>query len=97
MTHDTPESTRLKLIKTLVLPHLDYCCFAYCNINKEQVKRLQGLLNAAIYHVPGWKNDRLKITNLRMQQVAFDVGLCLLKIHLRVKHNSGAGKMLTNM
>jgi len=43
----------------------------------------------------GWKNDRLKIINLRMQQVAFNVGLCLLKIHLRVKHNSGAGKMLT--
>jgi hypothetical protein len=47
----TPESIRLKLIKTLVLPHLDYCCFAYCNINKEQEKRLQGLLNAAIYYV----------------------------------------------
>jgi hypothetical protein len=80
----TPESIRIKLIKTLVLPHLDYCSFTYCNINKEQVKRLQGLLNAAIYYVqPSWKNDRLKITNLRMQQVAFDVGLCLLKIHLR--------------
>jgi hypothetical protein len=43
----TPESMRLKLIKTLMLPHLDYCSFAYCNINKEQMKRLQGLLNAA--------------------------------------------------
>jgi Reverse transcriptase (RNA-dependent DNA polymerase) len=47
----TPESIRLKLIKTLVLPHLDYCSFAYCNINKEQEKRLQKLLNAAIYYV----------------------------------------------
>jgi hypothetical protein len=47
----TPESIRLKLIKTLVLPHLDYCSFAYCNINKEQEKRLQVLLNAAIYYV----------------------------------------------
>jgi hypothetical protein len=47
----TPESIRLKLIKTLVLPHLDYCSFAYCNISKEQEKRLQVLLNAAIYYV----------------------------------------------
>jgi Reverse transcriptase (RNA-dependent DNA polymerase)/Endonuclease-reverse transcriptase len=47
----TPESIRLKLIKTLVLPHLDYCSFVYCNINKEQEKRLQVLLNAAIYYV----------------------------------------------
>jgi len=31
-----------------VLPHLDYCSFAYCNIYKEQKKRLQKLLNAAI-------------------------------------------------
>ena len=47
----TPESIRLRLIKTLVLPHLDYCSFAYCNISKEQEKRLQLLLNAAIYYV----------------------------------------------
>jgi Reverse transcriptase (RNA-dependent DNA polymerase)/Endonuclease-reverse transcriptase len=47
----TPESIRLKLIKTLVLPHLDYCSFVYCNINKEQEKRLQVLMNAAIYYV----------------------------------------------
>jgi hypothetical protein len=51
----TPQSIRLRLIKTLVLPHLDYCSFAYCVISKEQEKRLQILLNAAnnyVYDVP---------------------------------------------
>ena len=47
----TPESIRYKLIKTLVLPHLDYFSFVYCNINKKQEKRLQVLLNAAVYYV----------------------------------------------
>jgi hypothetical protein len=47
----TPQCIRLKLIKSLVLPHIDYCCFAYCDINNEQTKRLQSLLNAAIYYV----------------------------------------------
>jgi hypothetical protein len=47
----TPQIIRLKLVKTLIFPHLDYCSFAYCNINKEQEKRLQVLLNAAMYYV----------------------------------------------
>jgi hypothetical protein len=31
-------------------PHLHLHCFTYCNINKEHEKRLQVLLNAAIYY-----------------------------------------------
>jgi hypothetical protein len=51
----TPEVIRLKLVKSLILPHFDYCSFVYCNINAKQRKRLQNLLNAAIkyvYNVP---------------------------------------------
>jgi Reverse transcriptase (RNA-dependent DNA polymerase) len=47
----TPEIIRLRLVKTLILPHFDYCCFAYCNINLGQRKRLQVLLHAAIQYV----------------------------------------------
>ena len=42
---------RLRLVKTLILPHFDYCSFAYCNINLGQRKRLQVLLHAAIQYV----------------------------------------------
>jgi hypothetical protein len=47
----TPESIRLRLVKTLILPHFDYCSFAYCNINAGQRKRLEVLLHAAIQYV----------------------------------------------
>jgi hypothetical protein len=51
----TPEIIRLRLVKSLILPHFDYCSFVYCNINCKQRKRLQNALNAAIkyvYNVP---------------------------------------------
>jgi hypothetical protein len=47
----TPESIRLRLVKTLILPHFDYCSFVYCNINAGQRKRLEVLLHAAIQYV----------------------------------------------
>jgi Reverse transcriptase (RNA-dependent DNA polymerase)/Endonuclease-reverse transcriptase len=47
----TPESIRLRLVKTLILPHLDYCSFAFCNITAGQRKRLEVLLHAAIQYV----------------------------------------------
>jgi hypothetical protein len=47
----TPEIRRLRLVETLILPHFDYCSFAYCNINLGQRKRLQVLLHAAIQYV----------------------------------------------
>lgn len=51
----TPEIIRLRLVKSLILPHFDYCSFVYCDINKKQKKRLQNALNIAIkyvYNVP---------------------------------------------
>jgi hypothetical protein len=39
------------LLVSLILPHFDYCSFAYCNINAGQRKRLQVLLHAAIQYV----------------------------------------------
>jgi hypothetical protein len=47
----TPEIIRLRLVKTLNLPYIDYCSFAYCNINLDQRKKLQVLLHAAIQYV----------------------------------------------
>jgi len=47
----TPESIRLRLVKSLILPHFDYCSFSYCNINAGQRKRLEVLLHAAIQYV----------------------------------------------
>jgi hypothetical protein len=35
----TPEIIRLRLVKTLNLPYIDYCSFAYCNINLGQRKK----------------------------------------------------------
>jgi hypothetical protein len=39
--NNTREHLRLRLVKSLILPHFDYCSFAYCNINAGQRKRLQ--------------------------------------------------------
>jgi len=48
----TPEIIRLRLVKTLNLPYIDYCSFAYCNINLGQKKKKpQVLLHAAIQYV----------------------------------------------
>lgn len=47
----TPEKIRLQLVKSLILPHFDYCSYVYCDINKEQFGRLQNALNSAIYYV----------------------------------------------
>jgi hypothetical protein len=55
----TPESTRLQLFKSLILPHYDYCSYVYCNINEEQTKRLQSALTSAmryVYNVPFAEN-----------------------------------------
>jgi retron-type reverse transcriptase len=51
----TPEKIRLQLVKSLILPHFDYCSFVYCDLNQEQMSRLQKALNCSIeyvYNVP---------------------------------------------
>jgi len=47
----TPESITLRLVKTLVPPHLDYCSVAFRNITAGQRKRLEVLLRTAIQYV----------------------------------------------
>jgi hypothetical protein len=47
----TPENVRIKLVKSLILPHFDYCDFVYCNITAGQTEKLQVLLNNAIRYI----------------------------------------------
>jgi hypothetical protein len=47
----TPEKIRLSLVKTLILPHFDYCELALANINNSQIERLQIIQNYAIRYI----------------------------------------------
>ena len=42
---------RKHLIQAFLWPLVDYCSLAYCNISKEQDKRLQVLMNTGIRYV----------------------------------------------
>lgn len=39
--HLLPLDLRIRLVKTLVLPHIDYCCVAYLDVTAGQDERLQ--------------------------------------------------------
>jgi Reverse transcriptase (RNA-dependent DNA polymerase) len=47
----TPEKIRVRLVKSLILPHFDYCDVVYCNLNSAQIGRLQVLQNNAIRYI----------------------------------------------
>ena len=47
----TPIKTRKKLICSLVLPIIDYCITSCCNMNSEQVDRLQVSLNNCVRYI----------------------------------------------
>ncbi|MGL5469451.1 MAG: reverse transcriptase family protein [Shewanella sp.] len=47
----TPESIRIRLVKSLILPHFDYCDMVYCNITAAQINKLQILQNNAIRYI----------------------------------------------
>ena len=47
----------LHLIQVLLWPLVDYFSLAYCNISKEQDKRLQVLMNTGIRYVFGATRD----------------------------------------
>jgi hypothetical protein len=47
----TPEKVRLTLVKSLILPHFDYCDVALCNLTGGQVEKLQVLQNHAIRYI----------------------------------------------
>jgi Reverse transcriptase (RNA-dependent DNA polymerase) len=47
----TPEGIRIRLVKSLILPHFDYCDVVFCNLNSAQIGRLQVLQNNAIRYI----------------------------------------------
>ncbi|MGL5467259.1 MAG: reverse transcriptase domain-containing protein, partial [Shewanella sp.] len=47
----TPESIRIRMVKSLILPHFDYCDVALCNLTSDQVSKLQLLQNIAIRYI----------------------------------------------
>jgi hypothetical protein len=47
----TPEKVRITLVKSLILPHFDYCDIALCNLNIGQIEKLQVLQNHAIRYI----------------------------------------------
>ena len=53
----TTLALRKHLIQALLWPLVDYCSLAYCNISKEQDKRLQVLMNTGISYVFGATRD----------------------------------------
>ena len=48
---NTPTETRLKLVKTLVMPLFDYCDFLYCDLDADNLYRLQKSQNSAVRYI----------------------------------------------
>lgn len=44
---------RVKLVKTLVFPHIDYCCLVYGDLSGELNLKIQRLVNAGIRYIYG--------------------------------------------
>jgi hypothetical protein len=70
----TPEETRIRLVKTLIMPILDQSDFVYCNISEQQLARLQVTQNKAIRYIFNIKrNEHItpyysKILMLKMKE-----------------------------
>lgn len=71
LKHALHSDTKLDLVKTLVYPHMDYCCNVYFHyLSLENVSKLQKIQNAAMRfvhcipfreHVTPYYNEELKI------------------------------------
>ena len=48
---NTPRETRLKLVKTLVMPIFDYCDFLYSDLDVDSLHRLQKAQNNAVRYI----------------------------------------------
>lgn len=70
--HLFPATLRLRLVTTLILPHVDYCSVAFTDMTSEQNLKIQRALNAGIRFVVNARRDE-HITpyyqNLRMLKV----------------------------
>jgi hypothetical protein len=47
----TPKAIRIRMVKSLMMPHFDYCDVVFCNINSAQISKLQVLQNNAIRYI----------------------------------------------
>ena len=47
----TPVETRIRLVKSLILPHFDYCDFTFCDLDSDCMYRLQRAQNWAIRYI----------------------------------------------
>ena len=53
----TSESLRIRLVESLVIPHLDYCSVVYSDISCWLSRKLQRLTNACIRYIYGLRCD----------------------------------------
>jgi hypothetical protein len=49
--HGTPLETRIRLVNSLIVPHIDFCDIVYCDANGEIEYKLEKLLNSCIRYV----------------------------------------------
>lgn len=61
-----PQDIRIKLVTTLIFPHLDYCCLVYNGVTKELNIKLQRLINCCIRFIFDLRRD-VHITPFRHQ------------------------------
>jgi hypothetical protein len=66
----TPEAIKIRLVKSLIMPHFDYCDFAFCNINTAQISMLQVLQNNTIRYIYDLKRaQRLSVFYKKTQML----------------------------
>lgn len=61
-----PQNIRIKLVTTLIFPHLDYCCLVYNGLTNELNLKLQRLINCCIRFIFDLRRD-VHITPFRHQ------------------------------
>lgn len=64
--HSLSQDIRIKLISTLIFPHLDYCCLVYNGLTSELNVKLQRLINCCIRFIFDLRRD-VHITPFRHQ------------------------------
>ena len=57
VTLDSKLTLRIRLVESLVQPHLDYCSVVYLDATKEQRTRLDRLSNTGVRYIFGVRRD----------------------------------------
>ena len=55
--HLVPEVLKVKLVTSLIYPHLDYCCAAFTDMTAELNSRLYRAINACVRFIFGVRRD----------------------------------------